>query len=276
MIKKAENMTNKLSPEDDYRDVTVTELQRLNDERIAPKKTDIYAKYLNLIFKDLPIAGLVNNSTMILTAVGDIHYLQELTEYLNEIPLNYIELYLWWSVVEELALHTSEDIRRLHKTYTREVTKIDSSETRSSYCANLVNTFMGMAVSYGIMDSNFLNETKPKVTTMIENIKETFRNLVLKTNWMDSYTKKQTMEKVNAMKSFIGFPDWLFNQTKLDGFYDGIEFKMDTYLVNLINLIRWDENEKYSRYNESQEYGWATSPTKVNAFHTFQANTISK
>jgi predicted metalloendopeptidase len=55
-----------------------------------------------------------------------------------------------------------------------------------------------------------------------------------------------------------------------------IKIKSDTWMENIVELLSWDFMEKLSKWKMQNEFDWATSPTNVNAFHTFQANTISK
>lgn len=45
---------------------------------------------------------------------------------------------------------------------------------------------------------------------------------------------------------------------------------------NIIELLSWDFMDKLSNWRMRNEFDWATSPTNVNAFHTFQANAISE
>lgn len=55
-----------------------------------------------------------------------------------------------------------------------------------------------------------------------------------------------------------------------------IEIKNDTWMENIVELLSWEFMEKLSSWRMKNEFDWATSPTNVNAFHTFQANAISK
>lgn len=89
-------------------------------------------------------------------------------------------------------------------------------------CADLVTKFMGMAVSYGIADPSFLNQTKPKVQEMLNEIKEAFVDRVNQLSWMDVKTKQATLMKAQYMVSFIGYPDWLYTPGRLEKYYEGV------------------------------------------------------
>lgn len=47
-------------------------------------------------------------------------------------------------------------------------------------------------------------------------------------------------------------------------------------MFNIVQLLSWEFMDKLSHWKMRNEFDWATSPTVVNAFHTFQANAISK
>lgn len=43
----------------------------------------------------------------------------------------------------------------------------------------------------------------------------------------------------------------------------------------MMGILKWKMSEKLKKLKEDNVFGWATVPTNVNAFHTFQANAIS-
>lgn len=244
--------------------------------RISPKSIRIWEKYLNILFDEFKEVKLDLNSEKLLTSRPDIQYLQNIVEYIFKLPTLEIELFIWWNVVEELVLHTVSDIRKLHNEYARKVTKLEGGVSRSEYCTSGVNKLLGMAVSYAIAESDFLVNTRPKVVNMLNNIREAFNNLVRETSWMDDGTKCSTLEKSIAMDSLIGFPDWILETGKLDRFYRGIECNATTHLRNMMVAVQWKMERKLRLFKTPDEFEWATTPTNVNAFHTFQSNAISK
>lgn len=226
------------------------------------------------MFDDIPNANFA--SQLILSSTADMYYLEHLVPYIIELPAAELELYVWWTIVEEMALHTTTDIRKLHNEYAKSITNLEGTTPRSLYCTSGVNQLMGLPVSYAIVEPNFLMETKPRVMVMIHNIRTAFENLVREINWMDAGTKCSTLLKSQAMKSLVGFPEWILEPGKLDEHYAGLEFNVSTHLSNMIDVLTWQMTKKLKTLNEIEEIGWATTPTNVNAFHTFQANAISE
>lgn len=111
---------------------------------------------------------------------------------------------------------------------------------------------------------------------MLNELKNALADLVGQAKWMDDITKLATYKKIIEMKSFIGFPDWLLEEGKIDDYYEGIKIQTDAHLENMINIIQIGLKKALNSYKSVNNMSWATDPTEVNAYHTFQQNTISK
>lgn len=107
-------------------------------------------------------------------------------------------------------------------------------------------------------------------------MKTALAHLVSKTRWMDDDTKLATYQKIADMKTLIGIPDWLHEEGRLESYYEGMEVDSDKHLENMINIIQVKVKKTLNKFRENNNFTWATDPTEVNAFHTFQENTISK
>ncbi|XP_051863272.1 LOW QUALITY PROTEIN: endothelin-converting enzyme 2 [Drosophila albomicans] len=278
MLKEeAENITKpSKNPADDIVYISLLQLQNQTDKKIAPQTLPIWLRYMSLILEGTKHATkMETGNTTIITSQADIFYLQSIVEYLQETPAPYIESYLWLSAVEELVLHTTSDMRLLHAEYMRLVIGTEGSTPRSLYCAHGVNSLFGMAVSYVLADEQFTRQTLPRVERMLSDIRRSFDRLVRGTSWMDAATKRQTMLKSAEMKSFIGFPPWLTNASALNAYYEGVKVNASTHLENLMGFVHWQMLGRINDMDEPEPIGWATSPSNVNAFHTFQSNAIT-
>lgn len=161
-------------------------------------------------------------------------------------------------IVDIIVPHSSDNLRKIWIDYINELTNIEIGESRSLFCASAVNELMGrckikfyfervkekffseivgeirpsfirntaiilgMAASWLFVDSSFHENKGKKVLEMLDNIKQAFASMVLRTDWMDQRTKLATLEKNRKMESQIGFPDWLFSENELDEYYDSV------------------------------------------------------
>lgn len=277
LIEESENMTKNdvAHASEELINLNLIDFQNTTDQLILPERYPIWQQYLTTLFRNInPPINLTQH--IILTSHADMHYLQRLVKFIADTPTIDIELYLWWGIVEEMILHTTSDMRKLHTEYSQSITNLEGTTSRSLYCTSGVNQLMGMAVSYAIVQPDFLTTTKPKVETMINNIRSAFDSLVENVVWMDQGTKCSTLDKSHAMRSFVGFPEWIINPGQLDKHYGNITFNESTHLKNFADVLAWQMTDKLESLNVSKDIGWATTPTNVNAFHTFQANAISE
>lgn len=111
---------------------------------------------------------------------------------------------------------------------------------------------------------------------MLHEMKNALAHLVGKAKWMDDDTKLATYQKIVQMKTLIGFPEWLLEEGKLEKYYEGIEVDPKKHLENMVNVIRVKIRAALNKFREGNQFSWATDPTEVNAYHTFQENTISE
>lgn len=57
---------------------------------------------------------------------------------------------------------------------------------------------------------------------MTENIIRAFEDTIYRTEWMDESTRMKTISKLHAIRVFVGHPEWIMNETQLDGYYDQV------------------------------------------------------
>lgn len=57
---------------------------------------------------------------------------------------------------------------------------------------------------------------------MIQNIMIEFRNILNSTDWMDEWSRKAAIDKLDNIDSKIGYSDDILNNTYLDKFYKGV------------------------------------------------------
>ncbi|XP_011694641.1 PREDICTED: endothelin-converting enzyme-like 1 [Wasmannia auropunctata] len=258
----------------------IDDLQRLTDEyvtsninsSITPKP--IWRPFIESLFEGIVKLNLDRDKIL----VGNLEYLKNAALVLSAYPEQDLESYIWWSVVDIVVPHSSEKLRNIWYEYVSELMDIEVGEPHSMICATIANDLMGMAVSWLFVDPTFLDDEINKVQEILDDIKEAFTSLVIKTDWMDQSTKTATLEKSQNMGSAIGFPAWLLDEEKLDEYYKGISLSETSYLENMIQIVRLQWNNTWtSLYEENldNESYWATDPTDVNALHNFQLNHIT-
>ncbi|XP_018302668.1 neprilysin-11-like [Mycetomoellerius zeteki] len=258
----------------------VDDLQKLTDDYVINNNlsftpTPIWRPFIESIFEGIVKLDLDNKDKVL---IGNLGYLKDVALLLAYFEEEALESYIWWTVVDIVVPQASEILRDIWKKYVSKVTDVEViDESQALKCGLVVNQLMGMAVSWLFVDPTFHENKANKVQEMLEDIREAFGSLVSKTDWMDQSTKTATIKKSQKMEYVIGFPTWLFNEKKLDEYYKGIDLSETRYLANIVQIVQVKLNNRWASLRENifNESYWATDPTDVNAFHTFELNHIT-
>ena len=123
--------------------------------------------------------------------------------------------------------------------------RVNLNKHRWRDCTEKVNTLWGFAVGAKYVERYFDDDSKTQVginwstgwlfsvvlfpivgwmqvTKMIGNLKTAFKSLLDESSWMDAATKSIALEKVDVMREFVAYPDWITNQTALENYYAGV------------------------------------------------------
>ncbi|CAG2173011.1 unnamed protein product [Oppiella nova] len=55
--------------------------------------------------------------------------------------------------------------------------------------------------------------------TYIQDVKKAYYELIAGNDWLDEITKTKSLLKLDAMKEYVGYPDWVLNNDELDKYY---------------------------------------------------------
>ncbi|CAF4915717.1 unnamed protein product, partial [Rotaria sp. Silwood1] len=112
---------------------------------------------------------------------------------------------------------------------------------------------------------------------MIENIRNTFIDMLQQSSWMDPMSKSKAIEKARAINEAIGYPDYLGNEnlTKLETDYAEYNFN-SSLMSNGLIILRLEMKKNVLMFREPVDRKkWAIPPTIVEATYTPQYNRIS-
>ena len=96
---------------------------------------------------------------------------------------------------------------------------------------------------------------------------------------MDEVTRKAALEKIDAMKSIVAYPDELMNDSLIEQFYGDLKISPDQYFQNMLNLKRFSHKNEISQLRESVVDGkdwkrYSKQIAIINAFYVHTRNTI--
>lgn len=115
---------------------------------------------------------------------------------------------------------------------------------------------------------------------MIDSIHKEFIRMLETTPWMDSVTRNSAIEKAKAMNFYIGCPNELTDNAKLDEYYQNLELQPHSLLHSMLRIRKFNKNKEISEFRQPIEKSdWrrlSIEATMVNAFYSPQLNIISK
>ena len=55
---------------------------------------------------------------------------------------------------------------------------------------------------------------------MVNDIKESFDDLIEQSDWLDDSTRQKALKKLDAIHQNVGYPDWILDNKQLDQYYN--------------------------------------------------------
>ncbi|VVC39609.1 Hypothetical protein CINCED_3A013094 [Cinara cedri] len=260
--------------------MTVEKLQKFTDDITqnfskVNEPTIDWKEYFTILFKDVDNVSLDFDTDFI--HISNIEYFDALFKLLINSSETQNLLNIWWEVVVTLIPYTNNQLRFVQDRFYFDTTGLESSP-RSVYCANAVNSMMGMAVARALVDIESVKTNTNMATNMLLNIHWAFEEIVKELNWMDDTTKKLTLYKANQMKMFVGYPEFIKNGSELNAYYSDFKVVENDYFGNVIRFVQRDLNNTLVLLREYNDYSinsWSTNPLEVNAYNWIQANAIT-
>ena len=207
--------------------------------------------------------------------ISEINYFKELQTILGENNIDEWKTYLRWSALNSAAGMLSEEIETANwEFYGKELRGSKEQRPRDERALQTLNFTIGEALGKLYVDKKFPPEAKAKAEKMIANVIKAFENRINALDWMSEETKKKAIEKLNATKIKIAYPDenaWKdYSALEVKNVEDG-----GSYLQNMLNASAWRFGktiEKLSKPVDKTE--WFMAPQIVNAYFNPSYNEI--
>lgn len=231
-----------------------------------------WTEYMTLIFQNTSIK-LEDIDRVI---VMDLPYLQKLAILLSDTPPLIVERFLWWSVFSTVAPMTLSSFRELGFEFSRAVFGLQQKTPRWKSCTSNINANFGMAVSYLYVRRRFDQDSRLKAIEMVEDVRRAFSEAVTQLDWMDTTTRHRTLDKLRAIRNFVGFPAWLLTNDQLDSHYKHVEVVEGSLFETYLKLTNAAVKKSLETLNKKPDRNrWVATPTTVNAFYSATLNSVT-
>ncbi len=205
--------------------------------------------------------------------VTELNYLEFINKSLYGFPLKTIQHYLKFIVINGSAPYAHQTLEKAHfNFYSNTLQGIEKMRPRKERLVNVVNQSLGEALGQLYVSKHFPLKAKEQAVEMVGDIVEAFKPRFKALEWMEEKTKTYALEKLDAFKVKIGYPDTWKS-------YAGLQIKSTaeggSYLENIQAIVRWKFKKDAARVGkEVDKHEWFMAPQQVNAYYNPMFNEI--
>lgn len=236
-----------------------------------PFKTEEVASYMKpLDFVGL-LAKIYGEKVPEMVTVYDPKAIKEINGYFNE---ENFEMYKHWAYVKTLVRASallSEDMYEIGTTYRKVLTGVQKSPILAKRAYRFVSGIYAepMGVYYG--RTYFGEEAKKDVVSLVKKIIETYKERVMKNDFLEEKTKEKAVLKLSTIEIKMGYPD------EIHAIYDELKVDESDSLfeaASKVGLIQSKDNlnKLYKPVDRSE---WAMPGHMVNACYNPSTNDIT-
>jgi predicted metalloendopeptidase len=205
--------------------------------------------------------------------VTEPEYFRFLNELIQSIQPDEIISYLTFLVIHHAAPYAHSALEEVQfDMYSRFLEGVAQMKPRRERVVRVVNHYLGDALGQLFVEKYFPPSAKDAALEMMDDIVAAFRNRIKQLEWMRPSTKKYALEKLEAIRIKIGYPDkWKeYENLKLESPSEG-----GHYLSNLLKAEAWKFRQDASRIGQQVDREeWFMAPQVVNAYYNPMFNEI--
>ncbi|KAL5264203.1 hypothetical protein ACHWQZ_G005326 [Mnemiopsis leidyi] len=155
----------------------------------------------------------------------------------------------------------------------QDLTKVAVKPARWKTCLSAITSYMPEAVGRIFADEAFKTDAKKNTEEMIKDIKDAFKLILPKLDWMDDTTREKAIEKADNVDNKIGYADWITDDAKLNQYLSSFKISPEDLLSNTMSadkaLSEKSFNDAGGKVNTEK---WYMSPATVNAYYNPKGN----
>lgn len=209
--------------------------------------------------------GISNLDTVI---VGQPEFYKALSQQLTKTPLTTWKNYLRFNLLSDMAGYLPDAYGRASFDFNKQFSGAKLRKPRWKRVIQAEENAMGELMGKYYVNTFFNEKAKARYTKMVADVKIALRNRIERLTWMSDSTKQKAYEKLNAMKSKVGYPD-----TWKD--FSGMNISNTSYVINYMNSRQWWHNYELSKIGKPVNRDeWSMYPQTYNAYYNPSNNEI--
>ncbi|MGA8988735.1 M13 family metallopeptidase [Aeromicrobium sp.] len=201
--------------------------------------------------------------------VAQPSYLEGLETLLVPAELAAWKDWLRWQVVHSASPYlSSEFVTANFEFYGRTLSGTDELRPRWKRAVGFVEASVGEAVGRIYVRTEFPPTSKARMTELIDNLLEAYRQSISELNWMSDETKQQAHDKLDTFNPKIGHPEEFRD-------YSALQTAPDDLLGNARRAIAVATDRELAKIGSPIDRAeWYMTPQTVNAYYNPTMNEI--
>jgi putative endopeptidase len=200
-------------------------------------------------------------------AIPSFH--QEVSKMLDDVPATTWQSYLRFRTIDTSSPYLSDDfVQENFAFYNQKLSGQKELKERGKRVLDVIEGNTGEAMGQMYVKVAFPAESKARMETLVENLREALKARIEKLDWMSEETKKKALEKWAAFTPKIGYPDKWRDWT-------GLATSRDSYIGNVLAAnefnYKWDLGKIGKPVDKTE---WGMPPQMVNAYYNPSFNEV--
>ena len=194
---------------------------------------------------------------------------QEVDKMLADVPVDQWKTYLRFHTVDAASPYLSEAfVQENYNFYSKTMRGQKEMKERWKRVLDTIEGQSGEALGQMYVQVAFPPESKARMETLVQNLRDALKVRLENLAWMSPETKKKAMEKWAAFTPKIGYPDkWRS--------WDGLDTSRDSYIGNVLAANEFNYKWQMGKIGKPvDKTEWGMSPQTVNAYYNPQQNEI--
>nr|WP_320131116.1 M13 family metallopeptidase [uncultured Holophaga sp.] len=201
--------------------------------------------------------------------VGQPEYLKALEPILARTPVPVLKDYLRLGLVMTYADFMSKSFQEEYFRFNGQVLSGQQQpRERWKRVLDVQGACMGMVLGKVFAQAYFPEATKQRYLTLVEAIRQAYRERIQRLDWMSPETKAKALVKLDRMDRKVGYPDKWKD-------YSALVVNRESYCGNVMNAMRWRFQDMVSKYGKPVDRTeWNMTPQTYNAYYEPANNEI--
>ncbi|HEY8747645.1 MAG TPA: M13 family metallopeptidase [Tepidisphaeraceae bacterium] len=201
--------------------------------------------------------------------VGEPEFFTRVNELLTSVPLEQWKTYLKWQLIDETSAYLSDDfVNCTFEFFGKTLRGQKQIEARWKRAVQSTDRAMGEDLGKIYVEKYFPAESKKRMTELVKNLIEAYRDRIKTRDWMNEQTKQQALAKLDKVMRKVGYPDKWRD-------YSALKIETDSYVQNVLRARAFNFNYRLNKLGKPIDKSeWGMTPPTVNAYYNPTMNEI--